>query len=175
MNLDVTELQSTLCPVCTEGSVMHHYRSYGGRACFSCRSFFRRAVQSENYLRFSCLKGQSCTIELRKKGQCKWCRFQRCIIKAGMRTEHVLNHGQRRQRLEIRKTKRAGNALRNALNLIEDNRLLGCDFSEDEVHHFRSLHQELHRISFEKTYEMYLANPSHLNVSHQRLNLFKRQ
>ena len=40
--------RSILCPICGMGETGIH-NNYGGRACTSCRAFFRRSVQSNSY------------------------------------------------------------------------------------------------------------------------------
>ena len=42
------ESDATRCPVCGIGDVGRHYH-YGGRACSSCRAFFRRSVQNSSF------------------------------------------------------------------------------------------------------------------------------
>ena len=42
------ESEATRCPVCGIGDVGKHYH-YGGRACSSCRAFFRRSVQNSSF------------------------------------------------------------------------------------------------------------------------------
>ena len=42
------ESDAARCPVCGIGDVGKHYH-YGGRACSSCRAFFRRSVQNSSF------------------------------------------------------------------------------------------------------------------------------
>ena len=41
-------LQSIPCPICGMGETGTH-NHYGGRACTSCRAFFRRSVQTNSF------------------------------------------------------------------------------------------------------------------------------
>ena len=41
-------LESIPCPICGMGETGTH-NHYGGRACTSCRAFFRRSVQTNSY------------------------------------------------------------------------------------------------------------------------------
>ena len=54
------ESVATRCPVCGIGDIGRHYH-YGGRACSSCRAFFRRSVQNSSFkvstkIAFFCLE-----------------------------------------------------------------------------------------------------------------------
>ncbi len=51
------------CPVCVDGESGKHLH-YGGKACHSCRGFFRRSVQSNQHHEFQC-KG----VGLKKNGE----------------------------------------------------------------------------------------------------------
>ena len=44
-----TDIQVSMpCPICGMGETGTH-NHYGGRACTSCRAFFRRSVQTNSY------------------------------------------------------------------------------------------------------------------------------
>jgi hypothetical protein len=91
------------CIVCGEKAGKHSY--YGGKACPSCRAFFRRAVQSKYYEIFFCIKSEKCEINLKTRRSCQFCRFKKCLV-AGMRTAWVLPEGERNRRFnKLAKTK----------------------------------------------------------------------
>lgn len=66
------------CPVCVDGVVGRHFH-YGGRACHSCRGFFRRSVQNGHYPLFQCSDQGNCVIKSKTRKSCKFCRFRRFI------------------------------------------------------------------------------------------------
>lgn len=86
---------NTKCYICQEKAGKHNY--YGGKACPSCRAFFRRAVQSKYYEIFFCNKGEKCEINLKTRRSCQFCRFKKCLA-SGMRVAWVLPDGERNRR-----------------------------------------------------------------------------
>ena len=88
------------CGVCEEPAGKHCY--YGGRACTSCRAFFRRSVASGAWLRYFCTKRKECIIRLKTRKKCQYCRYQACL-KAGMRTKWVLNEEEKERFLNARR------------------------------------------------------------------------
>ena len=96
--------ESTLthCPVCIDGDVGKH-NHYGGRVCHSCRGFFRRSVQNNHYPLFECSTGlKKCIIQSKTRKSCKFCRFQNCIVKAGLQMEQVMTFNERMERIRSR-------------------------------------------------------------------------
>eukprot|EP00094_Tigriopus_californicus_P007710 TCALIF_07425-PA protein Name:"Similar to FTZ-F1 Nuclear hormone receptor FTZ-F1 (Bombyx mori)" AED:0.27 eAED:0.27 QI:0/0/0/0.2/1/1/5/0/551 len=90
------------CYICQEKAGKHNY--YGGKACPSCRAFFRRAVQSKYYEIFFCNKGEKCEINLKTRRSCQFCRFKKCLD-SGMRVAWVLPDGERNRRFnKLRKS-----------------------------------------------------------------------
>ena len=67
-------LVSLACHVCGDKAGKHSY--YGGQACVSCRAFFRRAVQTDLNLAYSCVKDKQCDIYLRARKSCQYCRYR---------------------------------------------------------------------------------------------------
>jgi hypothetical protein len=65
-----------VCPICGNEAGKHIH--YGGRACTSCRAFFRRSVQHTAYKKFYC-SAKNCKIDSKSWRSCKWCRFQKCL------------------------------------------------------------------------------------------------
>ena len=65
-----------LCPICGNEAGKHVH--YGGRACTSCRAFFRRSVQHDAYKKFFC-STKNCKIDSKSWRSCKWCRFEKCL------------------------------------------------------------------------------------------------
>jgi hypothetical protein len=94
-----------LCFVCGEKAGKHSY--YGGQVCPSCRAFFRRSVQSKYSDVYACGKAGACSITLKTRKNCQFCRFKLCE-QAGMKRSWVLADGDRKKRGE----KRADNAER---------------------------------------------------------------
>ena len=88
------------CPVCGELSEQP-YLNYGAKACYSCRAFFRRAIQKSRNPTFSCTginlsaATNECVLTVKTRKHCQKCRYERCP-RAGMRTEMVMSEEQRR-------------------------------------------------------------------------------
>ena len=102
--------RKTLCPICHEGDPGKH-KHYGGKACTSCRAFFRRSVENEAYTRFKCIysdeidsSGNHCLISSRSWVSCRYCRFHKCLS-SGLKVSLVLTPQER----ELRKKKRCIN------------------------------------------------------------------
>lgn len=67
---------NTVCLICGDKAIRHVH--YGGRCCFSCKAFFRRAVNWHNskVKLFQCRNLQSCRIDIKSRKCCQYCRFQ---------------------------------------------------------------------------------------------------
>ena len=65
-----------LCRVCGDNAVRHVH--YGGHCCFSCKAFFRRAVnwQNKNDRPFQCKFDRKCQITIKNRKTCQCCRFE---------------------------------------------------------------------------------------------------
>ena len=91
--------------VCQNSKASSH--SYYGATsiCPSCRGFFMRSVQSQNYQAFQkCPLNSGCVIESKSRKSCKSCRFQKCLS-AGMKINYVTTFEEKRQMLISAKTK----------------------------------------------------------------------
>jgi hypothetical protein len=98
--------RSRVCFVCGGPTETFHL-NYGASTCFSCRAFFRRAIQKTRNPNFECKHGGRCVVTLKTRRRCQKCRWDLCIA-AGMKPEFVLDDGQKRVRFRrmIRKRKK---------------------------------------------------------------------
>ena len=69
-------VNKTNCLVCGDEAIRHVH--YGGRCCFSCKAFFRRAVNWQNAKQksFVCKSARNCDINIKTRKCCQHCRFQ---------------------------------------------------------------------------------------------------
>jgi len=75
------------CPVCSEQTQGHTH--YGGRACDSCKAFFRRTVVRPSEKAKRCrMNTGDCSLRSYKRNNCPYCRFQKCL-KSGLQPELV--------------------------------------------------------------------------------------
>ncbi|XP_063888006.1 uncharacterized protein LOC135115317 isoform X1 [Scylla paramamosain] len=87
-----------VCGVCGDVARSLHF---GGRACDSCKAFFRRAVTGGTFLGFTCVRRSQdgdhdggddgddlCVVTVRNRKECQACRFSRCLS-AGMEVSLV--------------------------------------------------------------------------------------
>jgi len=75
------------CPVCSEQTQGHTH--YGGRACDSCKAFFRRTVVRPSQKAKRCrMNTGDCSLRSYKRNNCPYCRFQKCL-KNGLQPELV--------------------------------------------------------------------------------------
>ena len=68
------------CAVCGDRATRLRYSHYGAVSCFSCRAFFRRAVEKRSHEGYACSSGDNAcgvTVDTRKK--CPRCRFDKCV------------------------------------------------------------------------------------------------
>jgi len=88
-----------LCRICGDSAVRHVH--YGGHCCFSCKAFFRRAVnwQNKNNRNFQCKFESKCEITIKNRKTCQSCRFQKCMT-TGMNPSWVLSDEQRKKRFK---------------------------------------------------------------------------
>ena len=59
------------CSVCGDAAKSMHF---GGMACDSCKAFFRRSVQSNNYESFICSGQKNCPVIKDNRRICQYCR-----------------------------------------------------------------------------------------------------
>lgn len=88
-----------LCRICGDSAVRHVH--YGGHCCFSCKAFFRRAVnwQNKNNRNFQCKFESKCEITIKNRKTCQSCRFKKCMT-TGMNPSWVLSDEQRKKRFK---------------------------------------------------------------------------
>ncbi|TRY76719.1 hypothetical protein TCAL_07927 [Tigriopus californicus] len=90
------ESTSKECAVCGITSETFHL-NYGASTCFSCRAFFRRAIERSRNPKFVCKKGGTCEVNPVSRKSCRKCRFNKCLS-AGMKTDFVLDDSQKKIR-----------------------------------------------------------------------------
>lgn len=90
------ESTSKECAVCGITSETFHL-NYGASTCFSCRAFFRRAIERSRNPKFVCKKGGTCEVNPVSRKSCRKCRFNKCLT-AGMKTDFVLDDSQKKIR-----------------------------------------------------------------------------
>ena len=64
------------CSVCGDQASRLRYSHYGAVSCFSCRAFFRRAVEKGST--YFCQKYETCEIDKISRKKCAACRFAKC-------------------------------------------------------------------------------------------------
>jgi len=79
------------CRVCGDRAIAHMH--YGGICCYSCKAFFRRAVQSGKDKVYRCKRSGNCQVSLESRRSCQKCRFLKCLS-VGMTSAWVLSEEQ---------------------------------------------------------------------------------
>jgi len=87
------------CHVCGDQAAEHLH--YGGIACYSCRAFFRRTVNSNRPI-LECSNDLNCKINKDTRKRCQFCRFEKCKA-VGMKTSWVLTE-EDKTKLAMRRT-----------------------------------------------------------------------
>lgn len=78
--------RAMICDICSVATRDHHL-NYGASSCLSCRAFFRRCVQTGNYLKMRCQKsGGNCEVNEKTRRDCRSCRYHGCL-RAGMKVQ----------------------------------------------------------------------------------------
>ncbi|CAJ0576643.1 unnamed protein product, partial [Mesorhabditis spiculigera] len=73
------------CLVCgLEANGIH----YGRRTCEGCKSFFKRAVQTQTCDQFKCKEAAKCSVISSQRSYCRRCRWDKCVS-AGLQIESV--------------------------------------------------------------------------------------
>eukprot|EP00095_Tigriopus_kingsejongensis_P000488 snap_masked-scaffold233_size243130-processed-gene-1.8 protein:Tk00488 transcript:snap_masked-scaffold233_size243130-processed-gene-1.8-mRNA-1 annotation:"nuclear hormone receptor ftz-f1-like" len=94
---DGSELRrSDTCSVCLSKSENYHL-NYGAPTCLSCRAFFRRAVTGQKIQ--PCLMNRTCEISVQNRGDCRYCRYQKCMA-VGMKPDQVMSETSKRARFK---------------------------------------------------------------------------
>ena len=87
------------CRICREPATKHMH--YGAITCFSCKAFFRRAIQNDVSHDFICRGDNNCEIGVQSRKHCQKCRFKRCLA-VGMKPGWVLSKVERQKRFTRR-------------------------------------------------------------------------
>lgn len=86
--LELTMTRLANCAVCGDKATRLRYSHYGAVSCFSCRAFFRRAIEKgANYLCQKDHQAGKCAINIQTRKKCAACRFNKCIV-VGMKHGH---------------------------------------------------------------------------------------
>ena len=128
--------EKILCPVCLDGDAGHH-KHYGGKACISCRAFFRRSVHNDAYQTFICnniatndSEIKPCNINSKSWGSCRYCRFEQCLA-SGLKISLVLKPNQRTSR--NKESFKIAGALKRSTPSPNGNSLSTTGFTNSEV------------------------------------------
>ena len=95
------------CGVCGDIAKSYHF---GGLSCDSCKAFFRRSVQNDNYLHFQCCHQGECLISLSNRKSCQFCRMKRCFS-IGMEKSWVMTEDERKAMMKARADKKLSKQL----------------------------------------------------------------
>ena len=90
------------CGVCGDVAKSFHF---GGLSCDSCKAFFRRSVQNDNYLNFQCAHQGCCIISLANRKSCQYCRMKGCF-NIGMEKSWVMTEDERKALMKARAEKK---------------------------------------------------------------------
>ena len=101
------------CHVCGDRAIAHMH--YGGICCYSCKAFFRRAVQNGKDKTYKCKKDMDCEVSVNTRRGCQKCRFEKCK-EIGMTASWVLSDEQCEIRFGKGKLKRKPNKSGNILD-----------------------------------------------------------
>jgi len=101
------------CHVC--GDLAAEHLHYGGIACYSCRAFFRRTVNSNRPI-LECSNDQNCKINKDTRKRCQFCRFEKCKA-VGMKTSWVLTE-EDKSKLALRRNTTSPGGRPNCENLL---------------------------------------------------------
>jgi len=91
------------CHVCGDRAIAHMH--YGGICCYSCKAFFRRAVQNGKDKTYKCKRESDCEVSVNTRRGCQKCRFEKCR-EIGMTASWVLSDEQCEIRFGKGKSKR---------------------------------------------------------------------
>ena len=70
---------SASCMICGDRATKLRYSHYGATSCFSCRAFFRRAVEKNSHFNYAC-KSRDCAVTVATRKKCPYCRYQKCKV-----------------------------------------------------------------------------------------------
>jgi len=105
------------CHVCGDQAAEHLH--YGGIACYSCRAFFRRTVNSNRPI-LECSNDLNCKINKDTRKRCQFCRFEKCKA-VGMKTSWVLTEDDKTKLAMRRSTTSPGaTSVENLINIKKE-------------------------------------------------------
>lgn len=118
------------CRVCGDIAKSFHF---GGLSCDSCKSFFRRSVQNDNYRNFMCRFNNECTISTNNRKHCRSCRIRRCLA-IGMEKSWVRTEEEREALRKARAVSKVSKRLTDLATMTKINmeRTSSCDSLIDE-------------------------------------------
>ena len=126
---EVERPEQPLCNICTKPALMSS--SYGGQACSSCRSFFRRSVIKG--VVYTCAHAQMCKISPDTRKNCQYCRYKLCLM-SGMKTTWVLSLEEKQRRfkkLKMLKKEIIPSVLDIPFSSLEENILQSFTYKSD--------------------------------------------
>lgn len=127
-----------VCKVCGDTATNHIH--YGGKSCPGCRAFFRRTVESiarQEGFSYPCKcnegclqKGETtCLINKSTRNYCKYCRFKKCQMVAGMSRTWVKSvHIPKVERRPITKPRKKGRESGRTCNKKNIMKIKNCEF-----------------------------------------------
>ncbi len=71
---------SAVCSVCGDRATKLRYSHYKVTSCFSCRAFFRRAVEKEAQRTYECVNKRQCPVTVDTRKKCPECRYRKCVL-----------------------------------------------------------------------------------------------
>lgn len=107
---NLRESNGKFCGVCGDVARSYHF---GGLSCDSCKAFFRRSVQNDNYMRFQCYHTGQCVLSVNNRKSCQYCRMRRCF-EIGMEKSWVMTEEERKALMKIRSEKKLTKQLATA-------------------------------------------------------------
>ena len=75
--IPVLEIENKLCQDCRVCGDRASGRHYGVPSCDGCRGFFKRSVRRN--VEYSCKYNLRCIVDAKRRNQCQYCRYQKCV------------------------------------------------------------------------------------------------
>ncbi len=117
------------CGVCGDLAKSYHF---GGLSCDSCKAFFRRSVQNDNYLHFQCCHHGQCVITLSNRKSCQYCRMKLCFG-IGMEKSWVMTEEERKALMKARAEKKLSKQLAASASTTTTGGKSIFDFSSEDL------------------------------------------
>ena len=168
------------CGVCGDRAIAHLH--YGGICCYSCKAFFRRAVQSGKDKAYSCKRQSRCEVSVNTRRGCQKCRFEKCLS-IGMTGSWVLSDeqceirfGKGKKRMgdgeESRRKEGSKRRLEDEEDGHEDDKMV---FDQDEFSdNDRSMVEHLVKI-YQQSWEQFTFSESNASLVQEILSKDKRK